>query len=155
MGTSTNNNHQPPESIRRHQSPQPRSADFPTAAELCPAPVESDFAYFEARPWARSRIRAPFPDEFPPEFLTHRDGGTAVVIVTVARRADGGTTKISRTVFCDHVMALRQPPKERKPKAAKPAPTAQETTTTRTDETAAGGPAFFSDEIPFNLESRG
>jgi single-stranded DNA-binding protein len=65
--------------------------------------------------------------------------------------ANDGKTKISRTVFADHVLALRQPPKERKAKAAK-APTAQETTTTTNatpEETAAGGPAFFSDDIPF------
>jgi hypothetical protein len=32
---------------------------------------ESDFDFFTKRPLARHRIRAPFPDEFPPEFLTH------------------------------------------------------------------------------------
>jgi hypothetical protein len=31
--------------------------------------------------------------------------------------ASDGKPKISRTVFADHVMALRQPPKERKPKS--------------------------------------
>jgi single-stranded DNA-binding protein len=31
--------------------------------------------------------------------------------------ASDGKTKISRTIFVDHVMALRQPPKERKVKA--------------------------------------
>src|ERR1700730_15089691 len=59
--------------------------------------------------------------------------------------------KISRTVFVDHVLALRAPPREKKPKAAQ-APTSQETTTTTTDatsETAAGEPAFFNDDIPF------
>src|ERR1700686_2891383 len=29
-----------------------------------------------------------------------------------------GETKISRTIFADHVLAVRQPPKERKPKVA-------------------------------------
>jgi single-stranded DNA-binding protein len=29
-----------------------------------------------------------------------------------------GETRISRTIFCDHVLALRAPPKEKKPKAA-------------------------------------
>jgi hypothetical protein len=58
--------------------------------------------------------------------------------------------KISRSVFVDHILPLRQPPKERKPKVAKPAPTSQPTTTDATpEETAAGGPAFFSDKIPF------
>jgi hypothetical protein len=81
-------------------SPSPeRNAKIPTAAEPCPDRGESDFAYFEARPWARSRIRAPFADEFPPEFLKHRDGGTAVVIVTVARRADGAIRRARGLVF--------------------------------------------------------
>ena len=31
--------------------------------------------------------------------------------------ARDGQTRISRTVFADHVLALRQPPRERKPKA--------------------------------------
>jgi single-stranded DNA-binding protein len=56
-----------------------------------------------------------------------------------------GQARISRTIFADHVMALRQPPKERKPKAppiSKAAPDA-------TPDTEAGGPAFFSDDIPF------
>jgi single-stranded DNA-binding protein len=44
--------------------------------------------------------------------------------------------KISRTVFVDHVLALRQPPKERKPKAAKAAPAAHEQSTTTTGATA-------------------
>jgi single-stranded DNA-binding protein len=55
--------------------------------------------------------------------------------------ANDGTTKISRTVFADHVMALRQPPKERKPKAEKPAPTSQEQSST-TDQD-------LDDSIPF------
>jgi single-stranded DNA-binding protein len=56
--------------------------------------------------------------------------------------ASDGKTKISRTVFADHVLPLRQPPKERKPRAAKPAPTSQETATTATDPD-------LDDSIPF------
>jgi single-stranded DNA-binding protein len=57
--------------------------------------------------------------------------------------ANDGSQKISRTVFADHVLALRAPPKERKPKAAKPAPTSQETTTS--------APPFDDDlsDLPF------
>jgi hypothetical protein len=55
--------------------------------------------------------------------------------------ASDGKPKISRTVFADHVMALRQPPKERKPKPAKAAPTSQETTTNPPDD--------LNDPIPF------
>jgi single-stranded DNA-binding protein len=40
--------------------------------------------------------------------------------------ARDGQTRINRTIFADHVLALRQPPRERKPKAvaadANPAP---------------------------------
>jgi hypothetical protein len=59
--------------------------------------------------------------------------------------------KISRTVFVDAILPLRAPPREKKPKAAKPAPTSQEqsTTTDATPDTAAGSPAFFNDDIPF------
>jgi hypothetical protein len=58
--------------------------------------------------------------------------------------------KISRTVFVDHILPLRAPPKEKKPKAAKaPASQDQPTTTNATPETATGGPAFFDDDIPF------
>jgi single-stranded DNA-binding protein len=56
--------------------------------------------------------------------------------------ASDGKPKISRTVFADHVLALRAPPRERKPKAAKPAPTSQETTTTNP-------PDDLNDPIPF------
>jgi single-stranded DNA-binding protein len=56
-----------------------------------------------------------------------------------------GKTKISRTVFVDHVMPLRQPPKERKPKKS----AADAPLETPAKETAAGGPAFFDDDIPF------
>jgi len=31
-----------------------------------------------------------------------------------------GATRINRTLFADHILALRQPPRERKPKAAAP-----------------------------------
>jgi single-stranded DNA-binding protein len=56
--------------------------------------------------------------------------------------ANDGATKISKTIFVDHVLALRAPPKERKPKKAA-------ANATPAKETAAGGPAFFSDDIPF------
>jgi single-stranded DNA-binding protein len=54
-----------------------------------------------------------------------------------------GEHKISRTLFADHVLAMRQPPRERKPKAA----------STRAPDD--GAPSNqndgrdFSDEIPF------
>jgi single-stranded DNA-binding protein len=59
--------------------------------------------------------------------------------------ANDGATKISRTIFADHVMALRQPPKERTPKAkaAKPAPAPDQSTTTTATH------PDLDDEIPF------
>jgi single-stranded DNA-binding protein len=53
--------------------------------------------------------------------------------------ANDGATKISRTVFADHVLALRAPPKERKAKAA--APTSQEQSTTTDPD--------LNDDLPF------
>jgi single-stranded DNA-binding protein len=55
--------------------------------------------------------------------------------------ARDGQTRISRTLFADHVLALRQPPRERKPKAA------------AADAPDLPGPSNdgrdFSDDIPF------
>ena len=59
--------------------------------------------------------------------------------------ANDSTTKISRTVFADHVLALRAAPKERKPKAEKSAPTSQEQSTTTTTTTDPN----LDDSIPF------
>ncbi len=53
--------------------------------------------------------------------------------------------KISRTVFVDAILPLRAPPRERKPKAAKAAPTAQDqpaSTTNPPDDD-------LNDSIPF------
>jgi single-stranded DNA-binding protein len=57
---------------------------------------------------------------------------------------DGGEVKISRSIFVDQVIALRAPPRERKQK--QPA-TSAPLLDTPAEKTA--GPAFFSDEIPF------
>jgi single-stranded DNA-binding protein len=57
--------------------------------------------------------------------------------------ARDGQTRINRTIFADHILALRQPPRERKPKAAP----------TRAPDD--GAPSNqndgrdFSDDIPF------
>jgi single-stranded DNA-binding protein len=55
-----------------------------------------------------------------------------------------GETKISRTVFADSVLALRAPPRERKPKKS-----ASDAPLLETPEKETAGPAFFSDDIPF------
>jgi single-stranded DNA-binding protein len=51
--------------------------------------------------------------------------------------------KISRTVFVDHILPLRAPPREKKPKPAKPVPTPQD----QAEQSTAAAP--FDDEIPF------
>jgi single-stranded DNA-binding protein len=53
--------------------------------------------------------------------------------------ARDGQARINRTMFADHVLALRQPPRERKPKASAPDGSAQ-------GASHHGGP---NDEIPF------
>ncbi len=53
-----------------------------------------------------------------------------------------GHARISKTIFVDHAMALRQPPKERKPKAAPTAPSSQGQASTTTDPN-------LDDPIPF------
>jgi hypothetical protein len=52
-----------------------------------------------------------------------------------------GQARISRTVFADAALGLRPAPREKAKKAAADA--------TPEKETAAGGSAFFSDDIPF------
>jgi single-stranded DNA-binding protein len=51
--------------------------------------------------------------------------------------------KISRTVFVDAILPLRAPPREKKPKAAKPAPTVQGQSATTNP------PDDLNDPIPF------
>ena len=53
-----------------------------------------------------------------------------------------GQAKISRSIFADAAIGLRPAPREKKPKKAAADATPEK-------ETAAGGPAFFSDDIPF------
>jgi single-stranded DNA-binding protein len=57
-----------------------------------------------------------------------------------------GETKISRTVFADHVLAVRQPPKEKKPKAAPKAAPAEQSGESSADKAAS---SFYDDDIPF------
>jgi single-stranded DNA-binding protein len=52
----------------------------------------------------------------------------------------GGEPKVSLSIIADRVLALRQPPRERKPKAPEPP---QDTRSHR------GGAAAFDDSIPF------
>jgi single-stranded DNA-binding protein len=53
--------------------------------------------------------------------------------------ARDGQTRINRTVFADYILALRQPPRERKPKASAASETAQSSSNGRE----------YDDDIPF------
>jgi hypothetical protein len=59
---------------------------------------------------------------------------------------DGGAMKISRSLFADQIIALKAAPRERRAKAKADTPLLDQAPE---KETAAGGPAFFSDDIPF------
>jgi len=72
--------------------------------------------------------------------------------------ASDGSAKISRSIFADAALGLRPAPREKKAKAVKAAPAGskaadalvkQSILPDATPEIAAGGPAFFSDDIPF------
>jgi single-stranded DNA-binding protein len=60
--------------------------------------------------------------------------------------------KISRTVFVDHILPLRAPPREKKPKAAKPAPSSQDLAEQSVIPPASA--PTFDDGIPFAPEFR-
>jgi hypothetical protein len=72
-------------------------------AELClDAAGESDFEYFRCRPFARTRIRAPFPGEFSRRILKRGRGRQAVIIVAIDRDAAGEPERRARgVVFVD------------------------------------------------------
>jgi single-stranded DNA-binding protein len=72
--------------------------------------------------------------------------------------ANDGTTKISRTVFVDHVMALRQPPKERKSKSPPAGSKAADAIAKQSINPPSGESStasFYDDDIPFIMEWRG
>jgi hypothetical protein len=59
---------------------------------------EDDETYFRARPHLRHGIRLAFKDEFPCELLKEARGGSAVVIVAVARDTAGNPTMQVRSI---------------------------------------------------------
>ena len=94
-----------------------------------------------------------FSETVQTELMRLTDGEKLAVQGSVKLEIYNG--KISRTVFVDSVLALRAPPRERKAKAppagskAADALAKQSILPDATPETAAGGPAFFDDDIPF------
>jgi single-stranded DNA-binding protein len=80
-------------------------------------------------------------------------GGLKVELYTAA---SDGKPKISRTVFADHVLALRQPPREKKPKAAPKAVLAPQGQAEQSiippsgeSPTERAPSSFYDDDIPF------
>ena len=61
---------------------------------------ESDFDFFTKHPFARHRIRAAFPNEFPRKLLKRGGGRPAVVIVGILRDDAGQPrTRVRSLVF--------------------------------------------------------
>jgi hypothetical protein len=93
---------------RRAANPsKARSANFPPAAELRPAPWppdifgESDASFFALRLNARQRFRLPFPGELPPEVWqpAAAAGLAAFLIVSMKRDAAGAPSIRTRSIF--------------------------------------------------------
>jgi hypothetical protein len=64
---------------------------------------EDDFAYFRRRPDVSSRLRLPFPDEFPADVIELARGrsmarGAMVVIVVIDRDSAGNPTTRGRGI---------------------------------------------------------
>lgn len=62
-------------------------------------------------------------------------------------RLGDGETRVNLTCIVDNVLALRQPPRERKAKAAPPPKSTPDRS--RLDRHAGDGADYFGDEIPF------
>jgi single-stranded DNA-binding protein len=67
--------------------------------------------------------------------------------------ASDGTTKISRSIFADAAIGLRPAPREKKPRAAKAAPSQDLTKSiappSSESSTESAPSSFYSDDIPF------
>ena len=64
-------------------------------------------------------------------------------------RPENGEPRVSLSVTADHVLALRQPPGERKPKADAHPATASSPDRSRLDRHAGDGVDEFGDDMPF------
>lgn len=82
--------------LERHQ-------DSEAASERNPHPDdagEDDASFFRARPQARTRVRVPFPGEFPHRLLKRSRGRQLIVVVTVNRHpVTGEPTRRARAVL--------------------------------------------------------
>lgn len=64
-------------------------------------------------------------------------------------RPDNGEVRVSLSLTADHILALRQPPRERKPKAADPPKAAADRPRPGLARHAGDGVDVFGDEMPF------
>jgi len=87
--SSHHNNHQHRLDSEAASPSKERNANFPPAAELRPAPVESDFAFFRQHPTATIRNRLPFEGEFSADDLWTERGLDYFVHAIVQRGPDG------------------------------------------------------------------
>jgi hypothetical protein len=85
------------EDIEAASPSKARNANISPAAELCPAPVESDFAWFRRNPTAKVRNRFAFPGEFSAADLD--EGGLDHFVHAIVKRCDGGQIRRAR-VLC-------------------------------------------------------
>jgi len=61
--------------------------------------AEDDIEFFHRRPYARTRIRAPFPGEFPRKLLRRAQVRELVVLVAIERDANGQPMRRGRGVY--------------------------------------------------------
>jgi hypothetical protein len=81
----------------------PNNPNASTSQAPCPADTagESDCAYFRVRASATTRLRLPWPGEYPDDFL-QRGGAVAIVRVIVTRDAAGRPMRGRRSLlFCE------------------------------------------------------
>jgi single-stranded DNA-binding protein len=118
------------------------------------------------RPYTTCTIKAAAADNASSDFwsvLAFGDtAGAALMLLAVGERcsiqgslkleiytASDGQKKISRTIFCDHVLAVRQPPREKKKAAAVGSKAADQIVKESIDGSTDKPASFYDEEIPF------
>jgi len=89
-----------------------------------------------------------FSESAQAELMRLGDGGAVSVqgVLRVETYERDGVTKVSLTCIADHVLALRQPPRQREKKVAEPKPA---DTRTRAERCAGVADAMLNDDMPF------
>jgi hypothetical protein len=81
----------------------PKPAELQAPPLLADTAGEDDRTCFGRRPGAATRLRLPWPSEYPADFIAH-GGGVAFVRITVVKRdsATGQPTRVARRLqFCE------------------------------------------------------